>query len=43
MDNCFIHKGKEIKALIEATGAILIYLPPYSHLTGLENAVKVWI
>ena len=30
MDNCSIHKGKEISALIQAAGAKLIYLPPYS-------------
>ncbi len=30
MDNCSIHKGKEIENLIEAAGAKLIYLPPYS-------------
>lgn len=30
MDNCSIHKGQEIEALIEAAGAKLIYLPPYS-------------
>ncbi|WP_254625761.1 transposase [Nostoc sp. TCL240-02] len=30
MDNCSIYKGKEIEALIEAAGAKLIYLPPYS-------------
>lgn len=30
MDNCSIHKGKEIEDLIEAAGAKLIYLPPYS-------------
>jgi len=38
MDNCSIHKGKEIKALIEAAGAILIYLPPYSpDFSPIEN------
>ena len=30
MDNCSIHKGKEIEALIKAAGANLIYLPPDS-------------
>lgn len=30
MDNCSSHKGQEIEALIEAAGAKLIYLPPYS-------------
>jgi transposase len=28
MDNCSVHKGKEIEALIESAGAKLIYLPP---------------
>jgi transposase len=38
MDNCSVHKGKEIKALIEAAGAILIYLPPYSpDFSPIEN------
>jgi transposase len=38
MDNCSIHKGKEIKDLIEAAGAILIYLPPYSpDFSPIEN------
>lgn len=38
MDNCSIHKGKEIKALIEAAGSILIYLPPYSpDFSPIEN------
>lgn len=33
MDNCSIHKDEEIRRLIEAAGAQLVYLPPY--LTGL--------
>ena len=38
MDNCSIHKGKEIEALIEAAGAKLIYLPPYSpDFSPIEN------
>lgn len=38
MDNCSIHKGKEIKALIQAAGANLIYLPPYSpDFSPIEN------
>ena len=30
MDNCSIHKGENIRGMIEATGAKLIYLPTYS-------------
>jgi transposase len=30
MDNCSIHKGAAIEALITQAGAKLIYLPPYS-------------
>jgi len=38
MDNCSIHKGKEIEALITAAGAKLIYLPPYSpDFSPIEN------
>ena len=38
MDNCSIHKGKEIERLIEMAGAKLIYLPPYSpDFSPIEN------
>ncbi len=38
MDNCSIHLGKEIEHLIEAAGAKLIYLPPYSpDFSPIEN------
>jgi transposase len=38
MDNCSIHKGGDIEALIEAAGAKLIYLPPYSpDFSPIEN------
>lgn len=38
MDNCSIHKGKEIEALIQEAGARLIYLPPYSpEFSPIEN------
>lgn len=30
MDNCSIHKGEQIRYLIEGVGAKLIYLPTYS-------------
>ena len=30
MDNLSSHKGSAIRAMIEATGASLLYLPPYS-------------
>jgi transposase len=38
MDNCSIHKGKEIESLINQAGARLIYLPPYSpEFSPIEN------
>ena len=38
MDNCSIHKGKEIETLINIAGARLIYLPPYSpDFSPIEN------
>jgi transposase len=38
MDNCSVHKGKEIENLIEMAGAKLIYLPPYSpDFSPIEN------
>lgn len=38
MDNCSIHKGEAIEALIQAAGARLIYLPPYSpEFSPIEN------
>ena len=38
MDNCSIHKGKQIEKLIESAGAKLIYLPPYSpDFSPIEN------
>lgn len=38
MDNCSIHKGKEVEALIHQAGARLIYLPPYSpDFSPIEN------
>ncbi len=38
MDNCSIHKGKEIEAMIHKAGARLIYLPPYSpDFSPIEN------
>ena len=38
MDNCSIDKGKEVEKLIEAAGAKLIYLPPYSpDFSPIEN------
>lgn len=47
MDNCSIHKGKEIEAWITQAGARLIYLPPYSpDFSPIENCwskVKNWL
>jgi len=38
MDNCSIHKGKEIEEWITQAGARLIYLPPYSpDFSPIEN------
>lgn len=38
MDNCSIHKDEEIRHLIEAAGARLVYLPPYSpDFSPIEN------
>lgn len=38
MDNCSIHKGAAIEALISEAGARLIYLPPYSpEFSPIEN------
>jgi transposase len=38
LDNCSIHFGKEMAALIQKAGAQLIYLPPYSpDLSPIEN------
>ena len=38
MDNCSLHKGKEIENLIAAVGAKVIYLPPYSpDFSPIEN------
>lgn len=40
-DNCSIHKGGEIEKLIEAAGAKLIYLPPYSPDFSLARKLLV--
>lgn len=39
MDNLSSHKGPRIREMIEAAGATLLYLPPYSpDLNPIENA-----
>jgi len=39
MDNLSSHKGKHIREMIEAAGATLLYLPPYSpDFNPIENA-----
>ena len=39
MDNLSSHKGPRVRALIEAAGARLLYLPPYSpDFNPIENA-----
>lgn len=38
MDNCSVHLGETVRQLIEAAGAQLIYLPPYSpDFSPIEN------
>ena len=38
MDNCRIHRRAEIEPMIEAAGAKLVYLPPYSpEFSPIEN------
>jgi transposase len=39
MDNLSSHKGPRVREMIEAAGATLLYLPPYSpDLDPIENA-----
>jgi transposase len=39
MDNLSSHKGPEVRRMIEAAGAVLLYLPPYSpDFNPIENA-----
>jgi len=39
MDNLSSHKGPRIREMIEAAGATLLYLPPYSpDFNPIENA-----
>jgi transposase len=39
MDNLSSHKGPKVRQLIEAEGASLLYLPPYSpDFNPIENA-----
>lgn len=39
MDNLSIHKGPRTRALIDAVGALLLFLPPYSpDFHPIENA-----
>jgi transposase len=40
MDNLAAHKVKRVRPLIEATGARLVYLPPYSP--DLSRIELVW-
>ena len=50
MDNCSIHKGKLIREYIEAAGAKLIFLPPYSPdfspiencFSKIKNCLRTW-
>ena len=38
MDNLSSHKGPQVKAMIEAVGASLLYLPPYTLRLQLHSA-----
>ena len=39
MDNLSSHKGPQVRTMIEAVGACLLYLPPYSpDFNPIENA-----
>ena len=39
VDNLSSHKGRAVRAAIEATGAVLLYLPPYGpDFNPIENA-----
>ena len=40
MDNLSSHKGPAVRALIEAAGARLLYLPPYSPIENLFAKIK---
>jgi transposase len=40
MDNATFHKGKEMQEIIEKSGHILLYLPPYSP--DLNPIEKKW-
>ena len=41
MDNLSSHKGAAVRAMIEAAGASLLYLPPYSpDFNPIEKAVS---
>ena len=43
MDNVTFHKNKEMKAMVEAKGHIIIFLPPYSpFLNPIENMFSKW-
>src|SRR4051794_35024761 len=46
LDNLSSHKGARVRALIEAAGASLLYLPPYSpDFNPIENAsrLRCWV
>ena len=39
LDNCYIHYAEDIVPLMESTGALVIFLPPYSpDLNPIEEA-----
>ena len=47
LDNCAIHKSHTLREVIEASGVLLVFLPPYSpDFNPIEESfscVKAWI
>ena len=43
MDSCSIHKGDDIRNLIQSTGFSLLFTPPYSpQLNAIEEGFSKW-
>ena len=43
MDNVAFHKNKEVKAMVEAKGHIIIFLPPYSPFLNPIGFSYPWV